>query len=257
MPLGTDEKRPLIVIGGGVGPMAGVALHRRIIELTPTSGSDQDHYPVLHLSFSPYITDRTFYLLKQGAPNPGTAMADLIAEGLAGYAYRFATIRIGVPCNTFHAEPIFSAFQARLAEEECLSERLEIVHMLEATVAELKRLHAPGSRVGLLVTTGTRRAGVWRSFLTDAGFHILEPSTQEQTAVHELIYHREWGLKAVSPPSDRAGSRLTALAVGLAARGAETIILGCTELPLAAPPDWSGPPLLDPVDCLAGALVGT
>ena len=39
-------KEKIIIIGGGVGPMAGVELHKKIIENTKTSGKDQDHLQV-------------------------------------------------------------------------------------------------------------------------------------------------------------------------------------------------------------------
>ena len=42
-----DEK--LIIIGGGVGPMAGVELHKKIIENTKTSGKDQEHLQLVQL----------------------------------------------------------------------------------------------------------------------------------------------------------------------------------------------------------------
>ena len=50
---------------GGVGPMAGVKLHEKIIEFTPTDGTDQSHLCVHHISQSQYIPDRTRFLLEQ------------------------------------------------------------------------------------------------------------------------------------------------------------------------------------------------
>ena len=57
-------KEKIIVIGGGVGPMAGVELHKRVIENTLTDGTDQSHMEVLHLSRSGDVPDRTGFLLK-------------------------------------------------------------------------------------------------------------------------------------------------------------------------------------------------
>ena len=53
----------VLIIGGGVGPMAGVALHARIIENTLPGGSDQGHLDVRHFSRSADVTDRTEFLL--------------------------------------------------------------------------------------------------------------------------------------------------------------------------------------------------
>ena len=49
------SREKIIVIGGGVGPMAGVALHGKIIENTLTDGTDQSHLEVFHFSRSPSI----------------------------------------------------------------------------------------------------------------------------------------------------------------------------------------------------------
>jgi aspartate racemase len=67
-----------IVIGGGVGPMAGVELHKKIINSTKTSGTDQDHLDIVHLSFPSLVNDRTKFLLKGDDVNPGERMAELV-----------------------------------------------------------------------------------------------------------------------------------------------------------------------------------
>ena len=56
---------PKVINGiiGGVGPMAGVKLHEKIIQFTPTNGTDQSHLCVHHISQSQYIPDRTTFLL--------------------------------------------------------------------------------------------------------------------------------------------------------------------------------------------------
>jgi aspartate racemase len=38
-------------------------------------------------------------------------------------------------------------------------------------------------------------------------------------------------------------------------RGAQAIIAGCTEIPLAVPSDWAGKPILNPLSILAEAIV--
>jgi hypothetical protein len=55
----------LICIGGGVGPMAGVELQRRIIQNTDSGGTDQGHIEVHHFSRAHDIADRTRFLLEE------------------------------------------------------------------------------------------------------------------------------------------------------------------------------------------------
>ncbi len=76
------QDKAVIIIGGGVGPMAGVRLHAKIVEQTPTDGSDQSHLTVVHYSASCAIGDRTAYLVasqeeRKKRINPAYAMAEV------------------------------------------------------------------------------------------------------------------------------------------------------------------------------------
>jgi len=65
----------VIIIGGGVGPLAGVELHNKIIEYTLTDGTDQSHLKVYHLSCPSFIPDRTEFLLGNINTNPAQGNA--------------------------------------------------------------------------------------------------------------------------------------------------------------------------------------
>ncbi|TVR68370.1 MAG: aspartate/glutamate racemase family protein [Spirochaetaceae bacterium] len=245
--------RPLILIGGGVGPMAGVELHRRIIENTRTNGTDQDHLEVLHLSRSHLVGDRTDFLAGIDVPDPAAGMARVfrMAAGVLQSEDRRALA--GVPCNTFHAPRIFNPFVEEIGK---LGLPLRVVNMIDETKECVFREFPRSRRVGLLSTTGTRATGVYRDALLESEMELVQIPESEQPFLHEAIYNLTWGLKAVSPPDARALERVERYAVMLAESGAEVIILGCTELPLAlAAPDFRGIPLLDPLTVLARALV--
>ena len=256
-------QKPLIIIGGGVGPMAGVELHRKIIGRTPNVDGDGDNLPIVHICRPAEVSDRSAWLIDGSGPNPGDQMAELVLEVLRGRRGGGRTIA-AVPCNTFHSERIFSQFRRRL--EAPPASGLKIIDMLDSTVAELKGRFSTGSRIGLLATDGTVRSGVWRSALEAAGFIPVLPGPEMQQRVHRLIYSPEWGLKAVYPPSPEAAAEFAQLQNSLAGGestgcggscGTEAVILGCTELPLAAETLCSPPaaPLINPVDCLADALI--
>ena len=72
------NKEKIIIIGGGVGPLAGVDLHNKIINNTITNGTNQGHLEVHHLSCSNDITDRTEFLLRNSIENPAEGMFRLI-----------------------------------------------------------------------------------------------------------------------------------------------------------------------------------
>ena len=236
--------------------MAGVELHRKIIEQTIATG-DQDHFDLIHLSASRIIGDRTEYLLGNSDQNPGlnmTAAVRLAIHGLVDDSGRLNTsVVVGVPCNTFHAPVIFESFRRELAR---LGPNLTVVHMLQESL-DLITARRPDSRtIGLLSTTGTRKSGVWRHLLEEKGYTVVEVPEDQQDWLHESIYHREWGLKAVSPASEQSRRRVESSARTLIQSGAEAVILGCTELPLALPQaELDGVALIDPVLALARGMI--
>lgn len=250
-----DER--IIVIGGGVGPMAGVALHAKIIENTLGDGTDQSQLCVHHYSCPSLVPDRTAYLLalaRGDVPqdDPAAGMASVFEAAARALGGRAAVG--GVPCNTFHAPAIFDRFAARVREK---AGGIRLVHMLDETVGLLRaRLGAGARRVGVLSTTGTRRSGVYDELLSRAGYEALFVPEADQDLLHAAIYDRDWGIKAASPVSERAAGTVEAMAGRLVDRGGEAVILACTELPLAlGGTEFRGLPLVDPVLALARALV--
>ena len=242
-----------IVIGGGVGPMAGVELHRKIINCTKTSGSDQDHLDIVHLSFSSVVNDRTEFLLGESSINPGDNMAELVISGSDIHDKNGKGSVAGVPCNTFHAEKIFSVYRDRIAES---GRNIKIVNMIEETVAYLKSGFKSGSKIGLLSTTGTRNTNLYADSLAKAGFDLVQVDEEDQGSVHDIIYNKSWGIKAKSPVTSLAVNKSEFYASILTDKGACCIILGCTEFPLALTGgEFNSIPLVDPVELLAKALV--
>jgi aspartate racemase len=242
-----------ILIGGGVGPMAGVELHKKIISNTKTSGTDQDHLDVIHLSFSSLLDDRTKFLLNNYEINPGEIMADLVIAASEIHKKNGHSSVSGVPCNTFHAEKIFSAYTNKICKS---GKDIKIVNMIEETVLYLQSQFKKGSKIGLLSTTGTRKTFLYSDYLEKAGFKLVQVDENEQDDVHDIIYNKNWGIKAKSPVTNIAIDSLELYLSQLKDKGANCIILGCTEFPLALPSDaYKGIPLVDPVSILARALI--
>lgn len=233
--------------------MAGVALHRLIIENTVTDGRDQSHLSVLHVSASQQVPDRTEFLLGRELGDPGAAMGRLLAPFIRAVGSAEEPAVVGVPCNTFHAPAVLASFFAELASRQ---ESWTFANMVELAVAAV--LELPGARggVGVLSTTGTRQTGIYSQALEKAGARVLQVSQTEQAALHESIYDTDWGLKAVSPPSATAIERVESFAHSLVRRGARVLVPGCTELPLVlSATSFAGVPVVDPVRVLARTLV--
>jgi aspartate racemase len=234
--------------------MAGVLLHRKIIEHTVTDGTDQSHFDVIHFSLSRIVPDRTEYLVGTVPENPATAMADVMRQAASALANHPAGGAVaGVPCNTFHAPEIFAPFEKQIRE---LIPPIEVVNMVHTCVDALVSRYGSRSKVGVVSTTGTRNAGIYSRALSDAGIGLLQVPEESQHDLHDIVYNRNWGLKAVSPATKTAQDRLLSVLNFLLDRGAVAIVLGCTEFPLGVPgPEYRGADLVDPLDLLAEELV--
>jgi len=258
--MSSTESIKLIGIGGGVGPAAGVALHSKILEHTLTDGTDQSHFDVMHFSRSSDVLDRTAFLMGDIETNPGEGMARTMAALDAAAKATGDVAVAGVPCNTFHAPSIWKCFQEQLDSLGCSNVRT--VHMLEETAAMLQADYPECRKIGLMSTTGTRSTGVYKQLLEPLGFTVIEVDEEVQPELHDTIYNKSWGVKAVTPCTPKARDNFIGYTKQLAEKGAEAVILGCTEIPLALPEatlDCNGKsiPLVDPVAALARALIRT
>lgn len=105
--------------------------------------------------------------------------------------------------------------------------------------------------VGLLGTAFTMEQDFLTSRLAAQGLTVLVPEADERQAVHRIIYD-ELCVGVISDESRRTYQRVIE---ALAARGAQAIILGCTEISLLVKPEHSDLPLLDTTALHAQAAV--
>ncbi len=128
--------------------------------------------------------------------------------------------------------------------------------MLDETVKLIKELAPDAKKIGLMSTTGTRQSRVYHNLLAPAGYQVIEVPEEQQAAVHDAIYNKAWGIKAVSPVTLKAVNAFRDFAATLQASGADVAILGCTEIPLALPgKDFGGMLLIDPMEAAARAMI--
>lgn len=219
-----------IGIIGGMGPLATCDLFHKIIEVTDAA-SDQEHVHVV-IDSNTLIPDRTAAILAGGEdPVPQLSASAKKLESIG------ADVLI-MPCNTAHY------FYDQVAP--CVE--IPFLHMIRETAAVIKRqgLHT----VGLLATDGTVRSGVYHKAFEEAGIEALVPDAAGQQAVMDVIYK---GVKAGNMQIDLTG--FYAAMDDLAARGAEVMVLGCTELPVAFQEFGINRPNIDPTHVLAAMAV--
>lgn len=240
----------MIGIVGGAGPLAGNNLFKKIIQETKASG-DQEHLPVLLWSAPTEIPDRTEFLEGRTAVNPGKPISSILLK-LETCGASVA----GIACNTAHASVIFDEIQNELEKHGA---GLRLIHMIRETIDFIQKHYPEGIKVGVLSTTGTRQARLYIDLLEEAGFPVLSPGPREQERVHAAIYDKKFGVKATGVVTAPESSAIFYKAMDrLLVRGAEVIILGCTEIPLVVQEsEYRGVPVIDSLKILARALIRT
>jgi aspartate racemase len=193
---------------GGMGPLATVDFLQKLIEETPAQ-RDQDHIPVIAYSV-PQIPDRPAAITGDGiSPLPH------MLEGVHTLKRAGATA-IAIACNTAH-----------YWYDELLAQGgLPIPHIADAACAALG--DPAVQRVGLIATDGTIAAGFYQSRLESRGVACLLSGAEDQrTLVLPAIEHiKRTELAQAHALASRAAQHLLD-------RGAQAIIMGCTEIPLA------------------------
>ena len=128
--------------------------------------------------------------------------------------------------------------------------RLPLLHIADATAWRIRQ--AGMHTIGLLGTRYTMEEDFYRGRLEQKfGLRVLTPDLPERDLVHRIIYD-ELCLGVTRDESRRA---YRAILQQLAGRGAEGIILGCTEIGLLVDATDSPAPLFDTTRIHAEAAV--
>lgn len=170
---------------------------------------------------------------------------DWHAAGASLAAAAQAIERAGAGClvlatNTMHK--IAPAIEAAID--------IPLLHIADATGRAIQQ--AGIGRIGLLGTDFTMSEPFYKGRLEERfGLDVIVPEAAERQDVHRIIYD-ELCLGTVD-----AGSRTRYLAIidHLAARGAEGVILGCTEITLLVQQTHTAVPLFDTTRLHADAAV--
>ena len=118
--------------------------------------------------------------------------------------------------------------------------RIPLFHIVDPTAEEIRR--AGYSKIGLLGTRFTMEQAFYRDRLRERhGLEVLVPDQEDRDIVHRVIFD-ELCLGAINPTS-RAEYR--SIIAALVARGAQAVILGCTEISLLVAQQDSAVPLFD------------
>jgi aspartate racemase len=130
--------------------------------------------------------------------------------------------------------------------------RIPLLHIADATGAAVRE--AGFDRVGLLGTRFTMEQDFYRGRLRERfGLETLIPEADDRQRVHDVIF-QELCRGRIDPNSRTDYYRIIE---DLARRGAEAVILGCTEISLLIRPEDTPVPLLDTTRIHAERAVAT
>lgn len=222
--------KKVVGIIGGMGPLATADLFEKII-LHTEARTDQEHLRVV-IDSNTDIPDRTEALLHGGEdPVPELTKSAVRLESIGAQV-------LVMPCNTAHG------FYDQIAA----AVNVPVLNMITLTRDALKEKGI--RRAGLLATDGTVETGIYQNAFAGSGIELLVPEGEDQKAVMDIVYD---GVKAGRSDFDVSAFRRTC--EHLLAAGAETLVLGCTELPPAFADYHLDYPCVDPTLELAlGAI---
>jgi aspartate racemase len=221
-----------IGILGGMSPESTVAYYEYITRTYTERFGDYGYPEILiySVSFQPYVDW------------PNQDRWDQVAQGLRQAAQKLVAAGadfILIATNTMHL--VFDEVQARV--------EVPMLSLLDATAEAI--LARGFHTVGLLGTRFTMEKGFYQDALARQGISTLVPDADDREYVHRVIYDEL--VAGQIRNESRAG--YVAVIRKLVERGAEGIILGCTEIPLLVDEASAGVPLFDTTQIHAEAAL--
>ncbi|MBZ6078620.1 aspartate/glutamate racemase family protein [Microvirga puerhi] len=138
----------------------------------------------------------------------------------------------------------------RLAEAITTSVSIPLLHIADPTARQIKSTGF--ERVGLLGTAFTMEQDFYKGRLQKQhGLTVIVPEDKDRRVVHDIIY-KELVVGQIRPESRNAYRQIMRR---LVERGAQAIILGCTEIMLLVSDEDSEVPLFDTTTIHAHAAV--
>lgn len=201
------ESKTIGVIGG-MGPLATCDFYQKIIYSTKAK-TDNEHLHLL-IDSNIKVPDRTKAILYNGeSPVPALIESAKRLEA-AGADFLVMT------CNTSHY--FYDEIDKQI--------NIPFLNMVDITCRSVKKKGI--GKVALLATEGTVASNIYQNMFDNYEIHLMIPDRNEQKIITDVIYK---GIKCIDEKYDM--DSFQRLIVKLTNDGAEAIILGCTELPLA------------------------
>jgi aspartate racemase len=215
---------------GGMGPYATLGFLQCILDYTPAK-KDWDHIHTI-TDNNPQIPSRTrAFLFGEADPVPMMIeSANCLRESGADF--------VVLPCNSAHY------FLPRVQQET----DVPFIDMIEETSKAV--LSEKVNVVGVLAGEVTAQGGLYEARLESHGVSVLQVTDAEQMLVRDIIEDAKQ-----NKIDEATYKKMTGLIDVLVGRGAEAVILGCTEFPLVMGGVTAQCPIIDSMSVLAKAVI--
>ena len=223
---GSPAKTRRAGVLGGMGPEATLVFLEKFYSLT-RSRREQAR-PALLVSIDPAVPDRNEAWRGSGA-SPAAAIAQM-GRSLKEAGADFCVMA----CITAHG-------YAESFEEEA---GMPLIRMPEVVADALGAGGGASGPVGLLATTTTLEMRLFQKAFAARNCLLMVPEEKDQESLMSAIY-------AIKKGEEDGRPKVLAVAKSLVARGARTLLLGCTDLSVLGPLHLSGCTVVDALDLLA------
>ncbi|OIP57251.1 MAG: hypothetical protein COX79_03705 [Candidatus Levybacteria bacterium CG_4_10_14_0_2_um_filter_36_16] len=220
-----------IGIIGGMGPQASAKLVQVVIDMAARDfgAKNDDEFPEIILNsvrVPNFISNRKNVKIVQNRLIKTVKSMEI-----------FKPSCFAIACNTAH-------ILVKDLQTETSVPFISIIDAVTKAVGDAKI-----KRIGLLGTPITISSGLYKNALAKRKIKVITPSKKDRIIVENVIRNVLSG-----GGSNVDAQRLMFVAESLRKRGAQGIILGCTELPLIFPKDFVIP-VFDSIEILARALL--
>jgi len=207
---GTRAKKTIGILGG-MGPLASANLYLKMVKASQEmyhAEQDTDFPPIFIYSLPLFGFDQTGFVDQALVRNQLLSGVKKLEEAGSDF--------IVIACNTVHY----------FYEDMQNAVKIPIVSIIEETsrVAQEEGYKT----IGLLSSESTNALGIYQKDLARRGVKVLSVDKRQQELLNKVIFSVMSGIQGVEEKEI-----LKEVMDDLCGQGAQAIILGCTEIPLA------------------------
>ncbi len=218
---------------GGLGPQTTAKIYLSVIDLIRKDRIE--NYPAIVMYNLPFPFIIEYEAIIQGINSD--KMLPYLLDGARILEKTGATFGI-LPCNTLH----------KYINDIRKAVKIPFLSILEETLIKLKSLKT--QTVGILASQTTINSKIYDEYLRENNICIIYPEKEEQADINKIIFHLLNGEE-----SKLYGRKIEKIAHSLNKKGAQSIILACTDLQMVSFKVNSSITIVDTTELLIQASV--